>query len=122
MCTVFTLLQYFGKCIAHLINILENRPIIMLNAFANLLCLKLCRHNWRKPNSAACTRFTYEIEFKYTYACSGRESYISSTKSKTKLFSNKNFSLIESESTCDNFKCYSLNVVHACSIVVHKWV
>jgi len=23
---------------------------------------------------------------------------------------------------CDNFKCYSLNVVHACSIVVHKWV
>jgi len=23
---------------------------------------------------------------------------------------------------CDNFKCYILNVVHACSIVVHKWV
>jgi len=23
---------------------------------------------------------------------------------------------------CDNFKCYSLNVVYACSIVVHKWV
>jgi len=23
---------------------------------------------------------------------------------------------------CDNFKCYSLNVVHACSIVVHKWI
>jgi len=22
----------------------------------------------------------------------------------------------------DNFKCYSLIVVHACSIVVHKWV
>jgi len=21
----------------------------MLNAFANLLCSKLCRHNWRKP-------------------------------------------------------------------------
>jgi len=23
---------------------------------------------------------------------------------------------------CDNFKCYSLNVVHVCSIVVRKWV
>jgi len=23
---------------------------------------------------------------------------------------------------CDNFKCYSLNVVHAYSMVVHKWV
>jgi len=23
---------------------------------------------------------------------------------------------------CENFKCYSLNVVHACSIVIHKWV
>jgi len=23
---------------------------------------------------------------------------------------------------CDNFKCYSLIVVPACSIVVHKWV
>jgi len=23
---------------------------------------------------------------------------------------------------CDSFKCYSLNVVHTCSIVVHKWV
>jgi len=22
---------------------------IILNAFANLLCSKLCRHNWRKP-------------------------------------------------------------------------
>jgi len=21
---------------------------------------------------------------------------------------------------CDNFKCYSLNVVHVCSIVIHK--
>jgi len=23
---------------------------------------------------------------------------------------------------CDNFKCYSLNVVRECSLVVHKWV
>jgi len=46
MCTVFILLHYFGTRIAHLINILENRPIIciMLNAFANLLYVKLCWH------------------------------------------------------------------------------
>jgi len=29
MCTVFILLQYFGARIAHLINILENRPIML---------------------------------------------------------------------------------------------
>jgi len=28
----------------------------------------------------------------------------------------------EWRSMCDNFQCYSLNFVHACSIVVHKWV
>ena len=26
---------------------------IMLNAFASLLCPKLCQHNWRKPNISA---------------------------------------------------------------------
>jgi len=31
-----------------------------------------------KQYSAACTRITHEIKFKYAYACSGRESYISS--------------------------------------------
>jgi len=46
--------------------------------------------NMLKQYSAACTRFTYKMEFNYTYACSGRESYISSTMSKTNLFSNKN--------------------------------
>jgi len=35
MCTVFILLQYFGTRIAHLINILENRPIMLV------LCLIL---------------------------------------------------------------------------------
>jgi len=29
MCTVFILLQYCGARIAHLINILENRPIML---------------------------------------------------------------------------------------------
>jgi len=61
------------------------------------------------------------MEFKCAYACNGRISCISSTKSKTTLFSNKNksFLLIESElrSICDNFKCYSLNVIHASSQV-----
>jgi len=58
------------------------------------------------------------MEFKYTYACSGRESYISNTKSKTKLFSNKNknFSLIEIH--VRRFLVLSLIVVHGCSIVV----
>lgn len=42
------LLQYFW-C-TH--KILEHCPIMlaMLNAFTNLLCLKLCWHNWHKPN------------------------------------------------------------------------
>jgi len=38
-----------------------------------------------KQYGAACTRFTYEMEFKYAYAFSGRESYISYTKSKNKV-------------------------------------
>jgi len=29
VCTVFILLQYFGTCITQLINILENRPIML---------------------------------------------------------------------------------------------
>jgi len=64
--------------------------------------------------------FVPEMEFKYTYACIGGESYsiISSKKSKTKLSSNQNkisqpYLL---RSMCDNFKCYILNVVHACFI------
>jgi len=42
-----------------------------------------------------------------------KQSYFQ-TKTKT--------SESEKRSMCDNFKCYSLNVGHACSIVVHKWV
>ena len=41
-CTVFILLQYFGMCIVHLINILENRPIML----AQCLMLLLTYHAW----------------------------------------------------------------------------
>jgi len=52
MRTVFILLHFFGTHITHLKN-LKNCFIvhagIMLDAFANLLYLKLCQHKWRKP-------------------------------------------------------------------------
>jgi len=53
-----------------------------------------------KQYGAAYTRFTYKMDLIILMlVASGRESYISSIKSKTKLFSNKNknFSLNESE-------------------------
>ena len=66
MCTVLILLQYFGMRIVHLIIILESWVTItvtitklsyyackLLNAFADLLCSKLCQHNWRKPSCNA---------------------------------------------------------------------
>jgi len=54
----------------------------------------LLSSNMLKQYSAACTRFMYKMEFKYAYACSGRGSYISSIKSKPKLFSNKKQKLL----------------------------
>ena len=49
---------FLARALHVLIKILENCPIsyvgIMLDAFASLLCLKLCRHNWRKPTRICC--------------------------------------------------------------------
>jgi len=75
----------------------------MIKGIGGLHCVYynlLLYNNMLKQYSAACTRFTYEMEFKYTYACSGRESYISSTKSKTKLFSKTSHLLSPNRDPC----------------------
>jgi len=54
MCTVFIFLQNFGARIVHSRKS-SYCAAIMLNAFANLLCSKLCWHNWRKPTNEIAT-------------------------------------------------------------------
>jgi len=52
MCTVFIFTAVFRHthCAFNKYSIKSSYYAgIMLNAFANLLCSKLCRHNWRKP-------------------------------------------------------------------------
>jgi len=40
-----------------------------------------------KQYCAACARITYEMEFKYAYACNGRESYIYQAQSLKQNYS-----------------------------------
>jgi len=72
---------------SYLIKILSRVMIKSIGAYT--IIWLLLYSNMLKQYSAACVGIT-KWNFKYAYVCSGRESYISTIKSKTKLFSNKN--------------------------------
>jgi len=51
----------------------------MLNAFANLLCSKLCWHNWHKPTSDAIYMIeahSFEWAFTDEYVCIGTKGVV----------------------------------------------
>jgi len=52
------------------------------------------------------------VEFKYAYTCSGRESFLSSTKSKTKLFSNKNRNFSLNRDPCVTILSVTVEMLH----------